>query len=140
MRTLTILVAMAVAGCQQPDPKLRIEGATIAAAPSSAAVYATIANDGGADRLTGIEIDGRVPISLHQSSNEGGVMRMRGVDSLDVPANGELALKSGGAHGMAMGRIEANPAVVPLTFRFERSASISVRASVIGPGGMEHHR
>lgn len=139
MRYLLLPFAFAatLSACQA-QPSITITGATIAAGPSSAAVYATIANAGGADRLTGIEIGGRVPISLHLTSNEGGVMRMRGVDSLEVPANDNLELKSGGAHGMAMGRIEANPAIVPLTFRFARSAPVSVRAAVTGLGGMEH--
>ena len=130
-------LAAAIAACRE-QPSITVTDAIIAAGPQSAAVYATLANKGGADRLTGIEVNGRVPISLHLTSNDGGVMRMRSVDALDVPANGKLELKSGGAHGMAMGRIAADPPVVPLTFRFERNAPVVVRAAVTGPGGMEH--
>ena len=136
MRYLLFLVGLPALAACQAEPAITVTDATIAAGPRSAAVYATIVNAGGADRLVGIESDGRVPIGLHQTSIDGGVMRMRGVDALEVPANGKLELKSGGAHGMAMGRIEANPPVVPLTFRFERSAPVSVRAAVTGLGGM----
>src|SRR5688572_19492555 len=109
MRRFLLLAAfLALAACQA-KPEITVSNATIAAGPRSGAVYATIANRGAADRLTGITLDGRVPIGLHVTSNDQGVARMRDADSLAVPANGELQLKSGGAHGMAMGRIEADP-------------------------------
>lgn len=141
MRRLLLPFAFAaILPACQAQPSITITNAIIAAGPSSAAVYATIENRGGADRLTGIEIDGRVPISLHLTSNEGGVMRMRPVDELAVPANGRLDLQSGGAHGMAMGKLAANPPEVPLTFRFARSGPLSVTARLTGPGGMEPSR
>lgn len=71
----------------------------------TAAAYVTIDNAGGADRLTGV----RATIGeamLHESSMEGGVMRMRPIDPKDgmiVPSNGKLVLAPGGAHIMVMG-------------------------------------
>jgi copper(I)-binding protein len=137
MRTPILLaVSLALAGCGRADPALTITNVTVSANPSSAAVYATIDNQGGADRLTKIEVDGRVPITLHETTMTDGVMRMRAVEALDIPANGRLELKSGGAHGMAMGEIAADPPSIPLTFRFARNAPISASATVTGPGGM----
>ena len=138
MRFLVPLaLAFILVGCGEADaePSLTITNATVSANPSSAAVYATIENRGGADRLTNIEIDRRVPITLHETTMDGGVMRMRAVDSLDISANGRLELKSGGAHGMAIGKVAANPPSIPLTFQFARSAPISVSATITGPGG-----
>ncbi|HET9354537.1 MAG TPA: copper chaperone PCu(A)C [Sphingomicrobium sp.] len=135
MRHLLLIAAFPALAACQAEPAITVTDATIAAGPRSAAVYATIINEGGADRLVGIEVDGRAPIALHQTSNAGGVMRMRGVDTLDVPANGRLKLESSGAHGMAMGRIQTDPPAVPLTFRFANSPPVSVRAAVTGPGG-----
>lgn len=140
MRALLPIACSMMVGACQGAPAVSVRDATLSAGPNSAAVYATIVNQGGADRLTGIEIDGRVPISLHVTSNDGGVMRMRAVDGLDVPAGGSLELKSGGAHGMAMGRIAAAGGQVPLTFRFEKSPALAVTARLTGPGGMEHRR
>ena len=134
--TALLALVLALAGCGPADPALTISNATVSASPNSAAVYAAIHNNGGADRLTGIEVDGRVPISLHETTMTDGVMRMRAVEALDIPANGRLHLKSGGAHGMAMGQVSANPPNLPLTFRFARNAPISVSATVTGPGGM----
>jgi copper(I)-binding protein len=127
---------MALIGCGQSDPALNVTNASVSASANSAAVYATIDNKGGADRLIGIEVDGRVPLSLHETTMTDGVMRMRAVDALDVPAGGRLELKSGGAHGMAEGQISASTPKLPLTFRFEKHAPISVSATVTVPGGM----
>ena len=138
MCRLLLLAVPALAACQA-EPAITINDATIAAGPRSAAVYATIVNQGGADRLTAIEAEGGVAIGLHLTSNDGGVVRMRSVDRLEVPGNGRLELKSGGAHGMAIGNLGADRPV-PLTFRFERSAPISVETTLTGPGGMEDHR
>lgn len=135
MRLLLLIAAFPALAACQAEPAIKVTDATIAAGPRSAAVYATIINDGGADRLVGIEIDGRAPIGLHQTSNADGVMRMREVDSLEIPANGRLELESGGAHGMAMGPIQTDTPAVPLTFRFANSPPVSVRAAVTGPGG-----
>jgi len=133
---ILLALSLALVGCGEADPALTVTNVTVSVNPSSAAFYATIDNQGGADRLTGIEIDGRVPISLHETTMSDGVMRMRAVEDLDVPANGRLELKSGGAHGMAMGEVTANPPTIPLTFRFARNDPISVKATVTGPGGM----
>lgn len=135
-RLLPLAAAAAALAACQSEPAIEVSNAIVAASPSSAAVYATIANDGAADQLIGIAIDGRGPIGLHQASNDGGVARMRPVDSLEVPAGGTLELKSGGAHGMAMGRIEASTPSVPLIFRFARSTPIRVSATLTGPGGV----
>ena len=65
----------------------------------------TIDNKGGADQLTGV----RATIGdamLHESSMEGGIMRMRPIDpreGLVVPSNGSLRLAPGGAHVMVTG-------------------------------------
>ena len=143
MRTIAILaILIALASCGQADPALTITNATVSAAPNSAAIYATIGNKGGSDRLTGIQLEDRVPISLHETTMTDGVMRMRSVESLGIPANGKLELKSGGAHGMATGQIAAGAPTIPLTFRFARHSPITVRAEVTGPGGMkmEHQK
>lgn len=137
MRTPILLaLSLALMGCGQADPALTVTNATIAASPNRAAIYATIRNRGGPDSLIAIEIDGRVPITLHETSMDGGVMRMRAVQQLDLPVEGTLELKSGGAHGMAMGEVTANSPSIPLTFRFARNAPITVNATVTGPGGM----
>jgi len=70
-----------------------------------AAAYVTIDNKGGADTLTAVRSTiGEA--TLHETSMDGGVMRMRPIDpkeGLIVPSNGKLVLGSGGAHVMIMG-------------------------------------
>ena len=138
MRTFFLVIAAAItlAGCGQSAPDINISNATISASANSAAIYATIRNRGGPDSLVAIEIDSRVPVTLHETTMDGDVMRMRAVKELELPVEGTLVLKSGGAHGMAMGTLTANPPRIPLTFRFARHAPIKVRATLIGPGGI----
>ena len=138
-RFLLLAALPALAACQN-QPEIAVSDATIAVGPRSAAVYAVIANNGGGDRLTGIEFDGRARVGLHLSTNQGGVMRMRPAASIDVPANGSLELRSSGAHGMVMGPLGTRAPVVPLTFHFERSAPVSVRARVMAPGAAERQQ
>ena len=42
-------------------------------------------------------------VELHTHTMEGGMMRMRQVEKIDIPANGEAKLQPGGDHVMLMG-------------------------------------
>jgi copper(I)-binding protein len=102
-----VLLFAAVAACSSPGPKLNAHDAwSRATGPAdSAAAYVTVDNKGGADSLTGV----RATIGsamLHESTMDGGVMRMRPIDpseGLVVPSNGSLRLAPGGAHVMITG-------------------------------------
>ena len=66
------------------------------------AVYVTILNQGGADELTGVRSSAG-EATLHETTMEGGVMRMRPIapgEGLVVPSNGKLVLTTGGPHVM----------------------------------------
>ena len=104
--SLTVLLA-ALAACSTQDPKIAASEvwARETGRSDAAAAYVTIENKGSADRL----IDVRSTIgeaTLHETSMDNGVMRMRRIDptqGLVVPSNGRLALAPGGAHVMIMG-------------------------------------
>jgi copper(I)-binding protein len=102
------LMLAALAACSSPPaPKIAASGGWARETGQSdmAAAYLTIDNKGGADQLTGV----RAAIGqamLHETSLDGGVMRMRPVDpreGLVVPSNGKLMLAPGGAHVMITG-------------------------------------
>ena len=103
----TALLAAGLAACSPSNPKISAHDgwARATGASDMAAAYVTIDNKGGADRLTGARSTiGEA--SLHESSMDGGVMRMRPIDPKDgmvVPSNGKLVLGAGGAHVMIMG-------------------------------------
>lgn len=92
-------------GCDAPaNPKIsaRDGWAPEAARDGVAAAYVTIENKGGADLLTGVRT-GIGEASLHETSLDGGIARMRPIhpsEGMVVPSNGKLVLAQGGAHVM----------------------------------------
>jgi len=85
---------------------LKIEQAWIPQAPPVASVlagYARLNNDSD----TALHIDAVAgaafgSVEMHQMSMEGGMMQMRPLQGLDVPAHGSLVLADGGKHLMLM--------------------------------------
>ncbi len=66
--------------------------------------YLTIANHGWKDdTLIAVRTKVSKKAELHTHLNEGGVMKMRRIPSITVPAQGKAALKPGGDHIMFMG-------------------------------------
>jgi periplasmic copper chaperone A len=70
------------------------------------------------DRLTGASTPAAQAAQLHTVSMEGGVMKMRQVDGIDLPAGQSVTLKPGGYHLMLMGL--AQPPRSPATSRHPR--------------------
>jgi copper(I)-binding protein len=105
-----VIVAALVSGIALPalaDCKgLSIEQAWIPQAPPVAAVlagYARLSNQG--DRPIRIDaVDGADfgSVEMHQMSMQGGIMQMRPLSGLDVPAHGSLVLADGDKHLMLM--------------------------------------
>ncbi|AXS79611.1 copper chaperone PCu(A)C [Dechloromonas sp. HYN0024] len=72
---------------------------------------------------------------LHTHLNEGGVMKMRPVASIEVKAKGEAVLKPGGLHVMMIDLKAAMKEgdVVPITLSFDDGSSKQVDARVVRP-------
>jgi hypothetical protein len=66
-----------------------------------AGVYMQIRSDAAA-KLVGVSSAAAKSAELHRMSHEGGVMKMRHVDSLELPAGKTVALEPGGYHIMLM--------------------------------------
>ena len=118
-------------------PAIRVSDASVVPGPSSAAIYLTIANDGGSDTLRAITAKGLGSVTLHQSQNDGGVMRMRELPTIAVPAQGEVKLAPLGLHAMIAPL--AHPLRIGdsamLTLMFERQGEVEVTALARAPGG-----
>lgn len=105
---LTAMICAALAACSGPAaPKIDVRDgwARATGGGAVAAAYVTIENRGGADRLTGVR-SSLGEASLHETSMENGIMRMRRIDpeqGLVVPSKGKLVLSPGGAHVMIRG-------------------------------------
>jgi copper(I)-binding protein len=108
---LAILIAMAWLSACSPSPSggaaLRVSDAWTAATPEGATVgagYLTIANGGTrAVRLVGVESVIAERVEVHSMSMEGGIMRMRPVEGVEIAAGGNAAFEPSGMHLMLIG-------------------------------------
>jgi copper(I)-binding protein len=100
------------------------------AAPGVA--YLTITDTGAADSVTGVSTPIAASASLHQSTTEGGVMRMTPVPALPIAAGGTVTLAPGGYHIMLEGLTQALKAgdQFPLTLTFEHAGPITTMVTV----------
>ena len=102
--------------------------------------FLTLRNDGAApERLLGASSPLAGRVELHTSSTEDGVMRMRPLDGIAVPAGGEVTLRPGGMHLMLLELRQPLRAGdrVPLTLRFERAGEVAAELTVRPPGAGE---
>ena len=103
------------------------------------AAFMTIKNAGDADRLIGAKADVSKRVELHTHLMEDGVMKMRQVEAIDVPAQGMAMLKPGSYHVMFMG-LEApfkEGDTFALTLIFEKAGEIPVEVAVQSAGAMD---
>jgi copper(I)-binding protein len=100
---------------------------------STSAAYFVLHNRGGeADRLVSARTEVAGVVELHRSGIEDGVMRMRQVESIAIPANGEARLEPGGYHLMLIGvtrELRAGERF-PITLEFERAGTQVVEVEV----------
>ena len=97
------------------------------------AAFMTIRNTSTADvAIVSVRTPAAKVAELHEMRDDGGVMRMRKVDRLVVPAQGTLTLKPGGLHVMLFqltAPLKAG-ATVALEFQTADGASLTVSAPV----------
>lgn len=116
--------------------------ATSTAQPVGAG-FLTIANGGTADRLLGVSCACSQSAEMHSMSMDGGVMKMRKLEAIDIPAKGSVTLEPGGMHLMLIGLKAplAEGQQVPLELRFDKAGvvktTLKVKARV--PAGHEGH-
>jgi copper(I)-binding protein len=101
--------------------------------------YLTIINETGAeDRLVGASSPRAAEVSVHEMSMDGGVMRMRMLDGLPIPAGAEITLEPGGLHLMFMGVTqpftEGEEIAVQLTFANAGAVDVTMPVRRSPPG------
>lgn len=135
--------APASAGSSSHAPGITVDGAfaraTIGAGKTGAA-YLTVHNSSKhADRLIGAVTKISKRASLHTHLHENGVMKMRPIDGIVIPAHGMAELKPGGDHVMLMG-LKAPLKMgdhFPLALVFEKAGEIPIMVTV-GPVGAKN--
>ena len=120
--------------CQpaNPAPDIAIKNAYVRAplpGQSTAVAYFDIVNKGGKDVLLAARSNASAQVELHNHIHEGGLMKMRQVDKVEVPKNTTLSFESGGMHVMIFGAEINGP--VTLTLDFQTHADITIELEQI---------
>jgi copper(I)-binding protein len=140
-RLLAAAAGLAIAGSTAAMAQgIEVTDAWARAMPGGAqtgAVYMTILSP-TPDRLTGISTPVAQKAELHSMTMDNGVMKMREVDGVDLPAATAVTLKPGGQHIMLTGL--AHPLregdSFPLTLSFAKGGNEQITVAVKGVGAM----
>ena len=126
------------------DGPLSVEAPYARAVPpgqTTSAVFMRVVNNGDVARtLVGGKSEVAEAVELHEHTMEGGMMRMRRVEGIEVPASGSVTLEPGGLHVMLIGlRRDLNPGdQVDLTLDLDDGSVLQVEAPVREVPAMEH--
>jgi len=131
------LVFVTTASAAPPVTSLRIEQAWARETPPGATVgaaYLRIVNGGAADVLRGASTPIAKQVELHSSTVENGMMRMRPLSELAIPARQTVAFKPGTLHIMLIELARPLKAGdrARLTLMFRDAGPISVYVPVRG--------
>jgi hypothetical protein len=121
---LFLLGALALAACTPPAGEaIKIEHAVFAPPIGVSGVgagYFTLQNNGPADELLSASSPAASAIEFHETVMEGGMMSMRRLEKVDLPAGGIVAFAPGGRHLMLFGvkpdLAAGSSVIVTLTF------------------------
>ena len=121
---------------------VKVTSAWARATPGKAkngAAYVTIANDGQhKDRLVAVKGSAAKKIEIHTHLMENGIMRMRRIEGVDVPAGGTVTFKPGGLHLMLMGLVEPlkKGGSLTLTLIFKKAGEVAATVRILSVGAM----
>ncbi len=132
MAALFISMLMFLSGNQ---PGLAVKNASVGVAAkgmSSAAFFRIVNNSGEADTLYGVKAEFAEMAQLHESFRKDGMVGMRPVKFVAIPARSSFYFKHGGYHVMLMNVKEDLKAgtSVKLELLFKRAGVITVEATV----------
>lgn len=150
---IPVMALLMLAGCQpKGGEKLAVKDGWVRLPPvpgRPAAAYFTIEGAAKDDRLVRIDSAVVEKIELHESIMSGGVMTMRQLADVPVPAGAKIAFAPGGSHAMLFNvdaRITPGTAI-PMLFSFASGAKVEVEAKTVQAGedgssgdmgGMQH--
>lgn len=140
-RTATLLclaTALMLPACGRPD-EVTVDKAWVrlpAVPGRPAAGYAIVQGSDRPMTLLRVSADTAIRTEMHETMRNGRMTSMRPLDSLSLPARGEIDFEPGGRHLMLFG---INPSVKPggtmvLTFNFGDGTRVSRKAMVVAAG------
>ncbi len=128
---LAALPAWAQVTVEQPWSRATPPGAKIGVG------FLRLKNAGAAaERVVGASSPVAGRVEMHVTTRDGDVMKMRQVESFEIPAGGSFELKPGGAHLMLMGlqRPLAQGERVPLTLKLQSGVTLEIELDVAALG------
>jgi copper(I)-binding protein len=149
MRTLAVAFLFALAACGEtsaPPPAapragaLHVDNAWAAPTPGGVDVsagYLTLVNDTSADdALVSASSPRAERVEVHEMTMQDGVMQMRAVGRLAIPAGESVDLAPSGRHLMFYGVAEpfAEGQTIPVRLTFEHAGEIDISLPVRRPG------
>lgn len=121
------------------DSGVVVQEAWARATPGSVtngAAYITLAGGSQPDTLVGVSTSVAATADVHETTNTNGVMKMRAVQAIPIPAGQTVTFSPGGYHIMMMGLKQ--PLIAghsfPLTLNFARAGAVTVDVQVRGRG------
>jgi protein SCO1 len=99
-------------------------------------VYFEVINSGSADTLLTIESPAAERTEMHATARVDGIIKMRPVASVDIPAGGRLSFQPGGLHAMLVGLKQPlrEGGRLPVTLVFRRAGKLRFEAAIQGLG------
>ena len=137
MKRFSLLVLLAMTQTAQAAP-FDITGAWFRSLPGKlpAGGYFTAQNNGRRDvAITGARSEACGMLMIHQSSNKGGMSGMDMMETVKVPAGGQVAFATGGYHLMCEGAKMKIGTKVPVLINLSDGTSVAVAFQVKGAMG-----
>ncbi|SDH84028.1 copper chaperone PCu(A)C [Roseospirillum parvum] len=132
-------VGLATPAAAEPPPRVEQPWARASAGMARAGgVFMQLISSGDADRLIAAASPVAEVVELHTHIHDNGVMRMRAVPFMEIPAGSTTALKPGGLHVMLID-LKAplkEGSLIPLSLTFEHGGTVDIEVPVAGPGAM----
>lgn len=154
---LCLPIALAACGTQEPAPGATTEAVDVPTAVDAPAgvslsdaevrmpaasgrpgvAYFRIASE-TPRKIVGVSVLGAGRAEMHETTSDGGAMKMAKVDSVELQPGEPVAFQSGGYHVMLfdMDATLAPGGTADLTITFDNGDKASIAASIVGPGGM----
>ncbi len=133
------LFVAAPALAQTQTPEVQVQSAWARATTPHAAsggIFLTLTDHGAPDRLVGAATPAADKAEVHQTVNDGGVMKMDATPSLDLPTDKAVTLAPGGYHIMLLGlKRQLKPGdTFPVTLTFAKAKPVTATVTVGSAG------
>ena len=132
-----------LAGCQGSNGPIEVSEAWAPATPPGVTVgsaYMAIRAH-SSDTLIGASTPLASSVEMHQTLQEGDVLKMRKVETVDLAANNPIMFEPGGTHFMLIGlSAPLQPGErVPMTLRFRDTGETHIEIEVLAPHASPAH-